>query len=66
MAKWAFLAAGIYLIAYGLTARSLISESDMPATEAERRTAKPTLIKRAVVMGAGLAACIYSIIRFIH
>jgi hypothetical protein len=66
MAKWMFLAAGIYLIGYGLTARSLISESDMPATKEERRNAKPTLLKRAVVTGAGLAAFIYSIIRFIH
>jgi hypothetical protein len=37
MAKWVFLAAAIYLIGYGLTARSLISESDMPATKEERR-----------------------------
>jgi hypothetical protein len=66
MAKWAFLAAGIYLIGYGLTAKSLISESDMPATEEERTHARPTLLKRVIVTGAGLAACIYSIIRFVH
>jgi hypothetical protein len=66
MPKWAFLAAGIYLIGYGLMAKSLISESDMPPTEEERGNAAPTLLKRAKVTGAGLAACIYSIIRFIH
>ena len=62
--RWALLAIGGYLIVSGLTARYLINESEFRATEEERRAAKATPLKRIVVVGAGVAALIYSVILF--
>lgn len=59
---WGFLAAGIYLVVTGLTAKTLINEAESAATEEERANAKATPLKRAVVVGVGLIAVIYSIV----
>jgi hypothetical protein len=44
---------GVYFIVTGLTAKSLISESDIPATEEERSNAKATPAERLLVVLAG-------------
>jgi hypothetical protein len=55
---WAYLVIGICQIVSGLTAKTLINESEFPATEDERKEAKATPWKRLIVAGAGLAACV--------
>jgi hypothetical protein len=64
MEKWAALVIGIYLIVSGLVARTLINESEIPATDEERRNAKATPLKRILVVGTGVACCIYAAVRF--
>ena len=44
---------GVYFVVVGLTAKSLISESDIPATEEERANAKATPRKRLLLALAG-------------
>lgn len=66
MEKWVFLAGGIYLIVTGLTSKTFLVESDVAATEQERRAAKPTLIKRVLVIAAGVGGCLYAAVRFLH
>jgi hypothetical protein len=51
--------AGIYIIVAGLTSKSLISESDIPATEEERARAKATPKGRIICVAIGLASCLY-------
>ncbi len=57
---------GIYLIVTGLTAKHLISESDIPATDEEKRKATATPAKRIIVTVIGLATCAYGLYRLIH
>ena len=64
MEKWTALVIGIYLIVSGLAARKLINESDIPATDEECKNAKATTMKRVLVVGTGVACCIYSVVRF--
>jgi len=66
MEKWAFLMAGVYLIYFGFTSKVFLNESEMPATEEERKAAKPTILKRTIVIGVGLASCVYSAVQFIR
>jgi len=66
MEKWVFLGGGIYLIVTGVTSTSFLAESDVAATEEERRAAKPTLMKRAAVIAAGIGGCLYAAVRFLH
>jgi hypothetical protein len=54
-----FIGIGVYMVVYGFTAKSLISESDIPATKEERENAKPTRLGRIIGVGAGLASCLY-------
>ncbi len=64
MEKWAALVIGIYLVVSGLVARTLINESEISATHEERRNAKATPLKRILVVGTGIACCIYSVVKF--
>jgi hypothetical protein len=57
---------GIYVIVSGLTSKHLISESDIPATEEEKRKATATPARRAIVALIGLAACAYGLYRLIY
>jgi hypothetical protein len=66
MDKWVPLIFGVYLVFYGLTTESLIDESEGVASEEERLNAKATPLKRALVVGAGIASCVYSVVRFLH
>jgi hypothetical protein len=66
MANWLVLFAGVYLIVVGLTAKTLINESDVVATEEARRKAKATPVKRLLVVGAGVAAVVYGAVRLAH
>jgi hypothetical protein len=50
---------GAYFIVIGLTAKSLISESDIPATEDERANAKATPRKRLLVALVGTALILW-------
>ncbi len=60
------LLVGIYFIRTALTSKTLISESDMPATEEERARAKATRMRRVFFVCAGLALCVYGIIRLLR
>jgi hypothetical protein len=62
--QYAALVIGVYLIAYGLVARTLINESEIAATEDERSHARATPLKRVLVVGTGVACCIYSAVLF--
>jgi len=61
---WVFLAMGAYLIIAGLTPKTLIDE-ETPVTDEERQNATATPMKRVLVAGAGIAACVYSVLRLI-
>ena len=61
---WAVLAIGVYLIVAGLMAKTLINESEFPATDEERQNAKATPVKRVLVAGAGIVACVYAVLRW--
>jgi hypothetical protein len=52
---------GAYLIIIGLTARTLITESDIPATEHEKAAARATPTGRLICVAIGLGGCIYGI-----
>jgi uncharacterized membrane protein len=56
--------AGIYIMFTGLTSKTLISESDIPATEEERARAKATPIGRIICVGIGLASCLYGMYHY--
>ena len=66
MEKYAALVLGIYLIAYGLIAKTLINESEIAATEEERSEARATPLKRILVVGAGIGSCIYAVVLFMQ
>ena len=53
------IAAGLYVIIFGLTSKTLISESDIPATKDEKERAKPTPTGRIICVAIGLGSCAY-------
>jgi hypothetical protein len=61
-----FIVGGAYLIILGFTSKTLISESDIPATEEERAGAKATPTGRVVCVVLGLVGIIYGIFRILH
>ena len=61
-----WIVGGVYIIVVGLTSKSLISESDINATEEERTRAKATPIRRIICVGIGLAGCAYGIYLALH
>jgi uncharacterized membrane protein YfcA len=66
MSDWFYVLLGFYLIVTGLTARSLINEAEMPATEKERQDAKPTWLGRTLIVAVGIAGCLYGILGLLH
>jgi len=58
-----FIAIGVYLMIYGARSKNLINESEVVATEEERRNATATPAGRFAMVAAGLAAVIYGIVR---
>jgi hypothetical protein len=56
-----FLIIGVYMAIIGITSKTLISESDVIATEEERARAKATPLRRLVVIGAGIASVVYGL-----
>jgi hypothetical protein len=57
---------GLCLIISGLTSKTLISESDIPATDEERASAKATPLGRVIVTGLGLVATAYGMYLVLH
>ena len=55
------MAMGVYFVVTGLTAKSFISESDIPATEEERSNAKATPAKRIIFTSAGAAVFLFGL-----
>ena len=55
------IAMGVYFVVIGLTAKTFISESDIPATEEERSNAKATPAKRIIFTTAGTAVLLYGL-----
>ena len=53
------LGSGVYFVVIGLTAKSLINETDIVATDEERADAKTTPAKRLVILLLGIAALFY-------
>jgi hypothetical protein len=56
-----FVAIGIYLVFHGLTADTLIDESEGTASEGQRAEAKATLPKRFLVVTAGAISAFYGL-----
>jgi len=56
-----FVAAGIYLVFHGLTADTLIDESEGSASVEQREEAKATPLKRLVVVIAGAISALYGL-----
>ncbi len=56
-----FILGGVYIIITGLTSKTLISESDIIATDEERARAKATPFGRVICVAIGLGGCIYGI-----
>lgn len=52
---------GLYFVVTALTAKSFISESDIPATEEERANAKATPAKRVIFVSVGAAVFLYGL-----
>ena len=61
-----FLIIGIYMMITGAVSKSLISESDMPATEEDKSHFEPTPTRRALVILGGLGCIIYSMFCMWH
>ena len=55
------MAMGVYFVVTGLTAKTFISESDIPATKEERSSAKATPAKRIIFTSAGVAVFLYGL-----
>ena len=55
------IAMGVYFVVIGLTAKTFISESDIPATEEERSNAKATPAKRIIFTSAGAAVFLFGL-----
>ena len=60
------IACSLYLIVVGLTAKTLITESDIPATKEEKEQAKATPVGRAICVVIGLCGLGYGILRILH
>ena len=56
-----FLVFSIYLVFNGVTADTLIDESEGTATEEQRAEAKATPLKRFVVVTAGAISALYGL-----
>jgi hypothetical protein len=56
-----FVLFGIYLVFNGLTAASLIDESEGTASEEQRTEAKATPLKRFVVVTVGAMSALYGL-----
>jgi|HubBroStandDraft_1064217.scaffolds.fasta_scaffold30362_4 hypothetical protein len=57
-----FLLIGTFLVISGAVSKTLINETEMPATEEEKADAKPpTWVGRILVVGIGVASIIYGI-----
>jgi uncharacterized membrane protein len=56
-----FVVFGIYLVFNGLTAATLIDESEGTASEEQRAEAKATPLKRFVVVTAGAISALYGL-----
>jgi hypothetical protein len=61
MSNWFYILAGVVLIITGFTAKSLINEVEMPATEEERLNARPTWKGRFLVAAIGIVGCAYGV-----
>lgn len=56
-----FVALGIYLVFHGLTADTLIDESDGMASKEQKAEAKTTPLKRFVVVTAGVTSALWGL-----
>jgi hypothetical protein len=56
-----FVVLGVYLVFNGLTADTLIDESEGTACEEQRAEAKATSLKRFVVVTAGCISALYGL-----
>lgn len=52
---------GLYFVVTALTAKSFISESDIPATKEERANAKATPAKRVIFISVGAVVFLYGV-----
>jgi hypothetical protein len=67
MTYWIYILAGIYLIVFGVFSKGgFINESDVSATNEERRNAKATPLKRMIVVTGGVAAFVYGVVHVLH
>jgi hypothetical protein len=57
---------GLYIIVTGLTSKTLISESDIPATKEEKAEARATPTGRIICVIIGLGGCAYGIYLLVH
>jgi hypothetical protein len=55
-----FFIIGLYMVATGAISKTLISESDVPATQEDRDQFKATTARRALVILGGLVCIAYS------
>ncbi len=56
-----FLIIGLYMIIMGTVSKTLISESDVPATQEEKLQFKPTSLRRLLIILGGVACITYSL-----
>jgi hypothetical protein len=61
-----FVAVGIYLVFHGLTADTLIDESEGTASVEQREGAKATPLKRLIVTSAGIIRAIYGLCKLFN
>ncbi len=61
MLRWILCAAGAFLIVTGLVSKTLISESDVVASDEDGQSAKASILKRIIVVGAGVASLGYGL-----
>jgi hypothetical protein len=61
-----FVIIGIYMVIMGAVSKTLISESDMPATEEEKASDKPTPVRRLLVILAGVGCIVYGLLCLRH
>jgi hypothetical protein len=61
-----FIGIGLYLIVYGARSKILINESEVVATEEEKRNAIATPARRLVMVAAGLGGVVYGIVRLLR
>jgi len=66
MSNWIWFGAGAYLVVVGSFSKTLISESDVVASEEDRERTKANVLKRILVIGAGVASLAYGVIRLVR